>query len=944
MDLFYKLLFVFSVILIALLMYMRNMYAGVHNYNLYHTKAQEMIVLENQWEKIYLKRYKFIDYDRENRMLHVLEKDIHFLKNSQIKNEFGLSVYMKLVNMEILFKEKRQVLQKFEGINAQVTNSIHYLYDLQKNIKKITEKSNKEEILFNQLFFSLSQTLLDVPIDKKSVEMSLKVLSDIQDKNPLYEYFYQHYRHALNNIETINTLIMKSNALDLNKQINSFITSLREKYIFILKRQKTIALSFFFSAFFLVILLAIYYRRIQKTTKRLRAFRYAIENSDNTIVITDADRRIEYVNGTFEKNTGYSKEEVLGRNPNILKSNLVKECTYKEMNEALDRGKMWKGELVNKKKDGTLLYENVSIVPIFLDDKLVQYLAVKLDITHYVRQQKVLQQSATVYDIIDEGIVIFDARYNVVSSNPAFGRMFGYSDTSLKGKRLCIVNSLREETALYRKMMSLLSTEGRWSGKVEGLTRKGEVLPLWLKVASVKDHEDIVQNYIAVYTNLKEIIEMEDKVDYLAYHDTLTQLPNRREFERSLGEALETAKRVEAKIAVLFIDLDRFKGINDTLGHHVGDEILVILSQRIAGLLEHDEMLARIGGDEFVLILGCERKKRYVEKVAKKILDAVREPILVQNYYLHISASIGIAIYPDDGTDRYEIVKHADAAMYDAKEKGKDRYQFYTKQLSLNVEKRLQLEQELLHALKKGELSLYYQPKYLLKTKKINGAEALLRWTNPVLGEVSPYDFISIAEETGLIVEIGYYVFEEACKAYMRWREGGLDVHSISINVSSVQFHEESFMERLRSIISRTGISAKNIDIEITERFIVEDTEEDLSILQQLHALGCRISIDDFGTGYSSISYLKNLPVDTIKIDKSFIDSVPEKRHDLKVLQAIIALGKSLGYHIVAEGIETKEQEYFLKETEIDIGQGYLFAKPMPEDMFVNFCKEEQDM
>ena len=939
-DLFYKLLFVFALAMVTQLIYMGKMYALVRNYNLYHTKAQEMILGENRWEKIYTKRYRHIDGDSKNRLLEIFKKNIHFLKNSKLKKEFGVPLYKTLVDLEMVFKEKCRVLEKFEELNAQVNNSIGHLHDIRKRVKNIAGRSEQEKRLFRELPFFLNKEILGLPLDRERLASMLKELSALQEKNSLYRHTHQYYLRILEGIKEINALIVKNNSLRLDRSIDKFITALRQKHAGFLESQKAIALSFVFSIFFLMALLAIYYHRVQESTKRLRAFRYAVENSDNTIVLTDAERRIEYANDTFEKNTGYTKAEVIGKNPKILKSGLVKESVFKEMNETLARGKKWKGELINRRKDGTLLYESVSIVPIFLDQKLVQYLAVKLDITHYVQQQKILQQSAVVYDAIDDGIAIFDSKQRIVSFNSAFGRMFGYESVS-QGRRLHIMNLIEREKSLYRMMMSSLSVGGRWSRKVNGITKDGEIVPVWLKVASVKDKKGEVQNYVAIYVDLQEIIEMEERVDYLAYHDTLTQLPNRREFKRKLNEVIEQAKRSQKKIALLFIDLDRFKGINDTLGHHIGDEILVVLSQRIAGLLEKEEMLARIGGDEFVLISEVKSGEEHVAQRAEKVLDVIRKPIFTQNYYLHISASIGIAIYPDDGVDQLEIIKHADAAMYDAKEKGKDRYRFYTRALSLNMQKRLQLEQELLYAHKRGEFSLYYQPKYLLGTRKINGVEALLRWTNPILGKVSPHEFIVVAEETGLIEEIGYYVFEEACKAFVRWKKEKLGIERISINVSSIQFREEGFVEQVSAIASDVGVDTASIDIEVTERFVVEDAETDHSILKQLHALGFGISIDDFGTGYSSISYLKDLPVETIKIDKSFVGEVSEKMHDLELLQAIVALGKSLGYHIVAEGIETKRQEFFLREIGVDTGQGYLFAKPMPEEDFIDFCRRQ---
>jgi diguanylate cyclase (GGDEF)-like protein/PAS domain S-box-containing protein len=683
------------------------------------------------------------------------------------------------------------------------------------------------------------------------------------------------------------------------------------------------------------------YQRVRKTTRELRAFRYAIENSDNAIIITDKDRHIEYVNEVFELHTGYTKDEVIGENPNILKSDLLSDDFYKEMNKTLDAGEKWQGELINRRKDGVLLYEKSSIVPIFLEGELVQYLAIKLDITDYKEQQQKLQQSATVYETIGDGIMITDSEKKILSINPAFVQMFGYEEEELIGQEPMIISSLKQDRSFYKRMWYSLTRRDRWSGKMYNRTKSGKILPTWLTITVVRDKIGAIANFIAVYTNLEGIIEMEEKVDFLAYHDSLTHLPNRAQFEREIVRIFDIAKINNEKIAILFIDLDRFKVINDTLGHHIGDEMLIYLAKRIKNVLRKDDLFARIGGDEFVIVLDPLKARENAALMAEKILSVVREPIQVQNYHLNTTASIGIALYPDDGAEKSEIIKHADSAMYHAKESGKDRYEFYSKQLSIDIQLRLDLEQELKHALKKKELYVHYQPQYDLKSGKVSGAEALLRWDNPSLGQVSPALFISVAEETGMIIDIGYFVFEEACREYMHWKEQGLDINSISVNISSVQFREDDLFENFKKVIEKVGISPQNIEIEITERFIMEYSTSNLTILEELRNIGCQISIDDFGTGYSSMSYMKSLPLDTIKIDKSFVIDLPHDTHDIEVSKAIIALSKSLGYQVVAEGIENELQEAFLRENGCNIGQGYYFAKPMDSSAFVAFVKEK---
>ncbi|MDD3462130.1 MAG: EAL domain-containing protein, partial [Sulfurospirillaceae bacterium] len=453
---------------------------------------------------------------------------------------------------------------------------------------------------------------------------------------------------------------------------------------------------------------------------------------------------------------------------------------------------------------------------------------------------------------------------------------------------------------------------------------------------------DLKGRVVKIFGTLQDItnlVRTREKINYMAYHDHLTDLSNRLDFENKLEHAVRLARRNNSIIAVLFIDLDRFKIINDTLGHHVGDEILKTVAFRISSVLRESDTVARLGGDEFAVLLENLSDNIYVASVCEKILSVVSEPIRFESYNLDISASIGIAIFPQDGVDYQEIIKNADSAMYLAKDKGKNNFQFYTKKLSKEVERRLGIEQSLKNAIRNNEFYLEYQPKYDIQTKKVIGAEALIRWQNSDFGFVSPLEFIPIAEECGFIVDIGEWVFSQACKAFLKWQDEKLKIETIAINVSSVQFRQKDIVARFNDIASQFGISPSCIDIEITEHYIMDNTEKNFEILRRFREVGFKISVDDFGTGYSSMSYLKILPLDTIKIDKSFIDDIPHDKNDVEITKAILALSLSLGYNVVAEGIETKEQEEFLLNNGCRYGQGFLFGKPMKSDDFIGFVK-----
>ncbi len=428
------------------------------------------------------------------------------------------------------------------------------------------------------------------------------------------------------------------------------------------------------------------------------------------------------------------------------------------------------------------------------------------------------------------------------------------------------------------------------------------------------------------------------KVDHIAYHDHLTGLSNRVALSRILEHAINVAHRRHDLLGLLFIDLDRFKIVNDTLGHHVGDEMLKVVAKRLESVIRDADVLARVGGDEFIVLLEGMKHQDEAALVSEKILKSIKEQIHVDEYELNTTASIGIALYPDDGEDINSLIKNADSAMYLAKAEGKDSYRYYTKHLSDEVHERLTLEHYLRHALEKDEFSLVFQPQYDLATHKIIAAEALLRWDRHERDVITPNRFIPIAEDSGVILAIGEWVFINACKEFLKWRSLGLDIEQISINVSSVQFNQEDVVEHFKTMIEEVGIEAGSVELEITERYVMEHTKQNQDILDELRDIGFKISIDDFGTGYSSMSYLKTLPLDTIKIDKSFIDDIPHGPNDVAITKAILVLAKSLEYTVVAEGIENIDQEHFLKTHQCDIGQGYLFSRPLTPQAFIAFC------
>ena len=446
---------------------------------------------------------------------------------------------------------------------------------------------------------------------------------------------------------------------------------------------------------------------------------------------------------------------------------------------------------------------------------------------------------------------------------------------------------------------------------------------------------------ITVIAIILLLIFTNKKVEYMAYHDSLTKLANRTSIELYLQDRIDKFNQETSKIAVLFIDLDRFKNINDTLGHHIGDALLQEVAFRIQTILDPTDILARVGGDEFMIISEKRINLFSPDKLSQDILELFVQPLKVKGHTLSVTMSIGVSIAPDDNIDAAALLKFADIAMYEAKESGKNRYKFYKERLSILANDRLEIEQALIHSLHNNEFFMVYQPKYDIQTQKTIGLEALIRWQNPSLGFVPPDKFIPVTEEMGLIIELGLFIFRQACEDFMKFKKHSPYLHSISINVSAVQFYEENFIETILTIIDEVGISISSIKIEITETHIMKNIEHSMAILNELQLKGFEISIDDFGTGHSSLSYLKRFPINELKIDKSFVDDIPQDKSSVAIVDTIITLSKHMHYVNVAEGIETKEQNDFLLSLGCEVGQGYYFSKPLKADDLIAFLDKE---
>ena len=569
-----------------------------------------------------------------------------------------------------------------------------------------------------------------------------------------------------------------------------------------------------------------------------------------------------------------------------------------------------------------------------------RFILLSRDITERKRSQEQLLLTARVFDQSSEAIVVADAGHTIVRINRAFTRITGYTEAEAVGQsvRLLTVgesgHDFDPETVYAR-----LSHDGNWEGEAWGRRKDGSTYPQWLSVSSVRDGRGTVTHSITLFRDITQQREAQDRIQRLAHFDPLTELPNRALLAERAQRYIKEEQARAGTLAMLFLDLDHFKNVNDSLGHRVGDILLVALAQRLQSLLQPQDTVSRLGGDEFLLLLPATSAAGAAE-VAARLLTAVSQPFQIDPYELTTTLSVGIAMYPADGDSFETLYQRADAAMYRAKQNGRNRYGFFTADLEERTARALLIENALRRALEREQFELHYQPQVALADRQVVGAEALLRWRHPELGMVSPAEFIPVAESSGMIVAIGEWVLRTAVHDTKRWLDMQLPLRAISVNLSAVQFRHPQLPEMVTRCLEQAGLPARRLELELTEGAAVDDPAAALAMMDQLHERGVRLSMDDFGTGYSSLSYLKRFQIYKLKIDQSFVRDLEEDPNDRAIVSAIIRMAQALGMQTTAEGVETEGQIRFLQAQGCDEGQGYYFSRPLPAAAFEAYLRE----
>ncbi|MDP1733413.1 MAG: EAL domain-containing protein [Sulfuritalea sp.] len=672
--------------------------------------------------------------------------------------------------------------------------------------------------------------------------------------------------------------------------------------------------------------------------EELRQQAQILQHINESVISMDLAGFITGWNSSAERLFGYGADEVMGRNVLFLYADENDEdISFDDV--FLNRGGR-EMEVRRRKKSGEVFWARLQLSVLRDEDGqpngLIGFLS---DITERRDAAEQLRLHARIFEQSDEAILITDAREKIVSVNPAFTRITGYPADEVMGETPRKFRSGRHDAAFFAKMWEKLLDTGYWQGEVWDRRKDGEIYPKWLSIGSVRNSANEITHYFSIFTDITDRKRAEGRIHHLAYFDSLTGLPNRVQFSRLTDQALMASRRKEGFGAVLFIDLNRFKPINDTLGHGVGDKVLQETANRLRACLRGADVVCRLGGDEFAVGLFEIANREHAANVAQKLLATLDDPIVMAGRELKLGAAIGISIYPEDGMDTETLLRQADIAMYRAKQTGPDGLAFFSADMNQRAADRLNLEAGLRRAIERDELLLYYQPKVNIESGLIVGAEALVRWRHPERGLVPPAEFVPVAEESGLIVHVSNWVLEAACRQIRQWMDAGFPAMHVAVNLSARDF-SSSLPTRVQELLERHGIGAEWLELEITEGMLMHHTDTVIAMMDEITALGVSLSLDDFGTGYSSLSYLKRFPIDTLKIDRSFVIGIPGDADDCAIAGAIVGMSKQLKHNVIAEGVETTEQLAFLKSLGCDEIQGYLFSPPVPAEKFAEMVRE----
>lgn len=680
--------------------------------------------------------------------------------------------------------------------------------------------------------------------------------------------------------------------------------------------------------------------RVESRTKELArqssVLRGIIDSIPDLIVLKDTDSKYLGSNKAFEKFVGLPESEQIGKTDyELFDSNIALNLRDKDR-KTLETGETGKEEEWVTFPDGSKTLMSTVRTPFHgPGGEILGLVGISRDITYRMEVENTLRQAAKVFESTHEGVIITDAEKRILMVNRAFTELTGYTATEVMGESTDMLQSSRHDKDFFRRMWIEIKTAGHWQGEVWSRRKNNEEFPQLLSTSGVKDDEGKVIQYVTVFSDISKIKETEAELEFLAHHDPLTRLPNRRLLLSRIQHGIELVQRNGGLMALLMLDLDRFKDVNDSFGHATGDELLQQVADRLAKRLRTVDTLTRLGGDEFTVLLQSITNREDAARVATEIVVMLGEPWFLSNgFEVRIGSSVGIALYPEYCSTAEEMLQQADTALYQAKEEGRGRFRYFSEELTQAARDRVALEAALRRAIAENELRVHYQAQVDIASGRIVGAEALVRWQHPEEGMIMPDRYIKLAEETGLIGPIGDWVLKETCRQGKQWLDAGLPPISLAVNLSPHQFHHKDIDATVARTLQESGFPAAYLELELTESILIKREYDVEEKLHRLRAQGIRLAIDDFGTGYSSLAYLKRFPLDVLKIDRSFVRDIPIDSDDMEIAITIIAIGHNLGFKVLAEGVENTEQLEFLTAQGCDLYQGFLKSQALPAEEF----------
>ena len=674
-------------------------------------------------------------------------------------------------------------------------------------------------------------------------------------------------------------------------------------------------------------------------------FRALFDNAGTGVVLSNPDGGYVHCNPAFCAMVGYSDTELqsLSYHDITHPDDVVRHTAQRE---AMVVGTLDSYELTKRyiARNGHIVWARLTVTAVkeAIDGGVRYSVAVVEDVTERKRLEDHLRLAATVFENTGEGLFITDSTRHIIHVNPAFTVLTGFEIEDVLGKTPRVLSSGRHSPDFYDHMSEILARSGKWQGEIWNRRKTGEMFAEWLNIAAVRDDQDQITNYVAVFSDITSRKQDEERLSYQANHDPLTRLPNRTLFQERLSRALTRANRAQSRVALLFIDLDFFKQVNDTLGHLAGDILLQQVAERLTACVRQGDTVARLAGDEFTVILEDIAEAHDCAVVAHKILISLATPFDLQGREAHISSSIGVALYPGDAGDPQSMVKLADAAMYRAKHQGRNACRFHSETINAQAFERLALENALRHAVERQEFVVHYQPIFDSHTGKVVAVEALLRWQHPEIGLVMPNQFLPLAEETGLILTIGQMVLDAVCLQAKAWIDQGHSRLRVGVNLSGRQFRAPDLLENVAIALERANLPPGVLELDVPENCVTDKTQDAGGIFARAKTMGVDVSIDDFGSGYSSFAFLRRLPASTLKIDQAFVRNMVTETEDSEIITAIVAVAHGLHMNVVAPGIDSEEQMAALAKFDCDMVQGFLFAHPMPAPEMTEFLRRGQ--